>query len=311
LQISSDKSLPAVEMGNSDNLMIGETVIAIGNPFGFSHTVTTGVVSATERTIRTEQRIYQNFIQIDASINPGNSGGPLLNINGELIGINTAIYSKAQGIGFAIPIDNAKKIVSDLIQYGEVVAAWIGITVQNIDERLAWYLRVPENQGVMVKEIEPDSPARKAGIQNRDIILFIGKNSISSVEDYETAMKNFAEQDTIKIEIWRNRTKKTITVKAARFPEKLAENIGYRLFGIKVRNLANRSEGVLISDIKHNCSMAMIGVVPGDVIRQINEMTIKDTKDFNKAVIKYRQKRSVVVLLQRADRGYYITVNLS
>ena len=162
LKIDSEQDLPAIKMGSSDDLMIGETVIAIGNPFGFSHTVTTGVISALNRSIRAEDRVYHDFIQIDASINPGNSGGPLLNINGDLIGINTAIYAKAQGIGFAIPISKARKIISDLIQYGEVIQAWIGITVQNIDEKLTRYLKIPDIKGVMVTSVEPKSPAQKA-----------------------------------------------------------------------------------------------------------------------------------------------------
>jgi len=171
LKIDSDESLPAIDMGSSDDLMIGETVIAIGNPFGFSHTVTTGVISAVDRSIRTDDRVFHNFIQIDASINPGNSGGPLLNINGELIGINTAIYAKAQGIGFAIPISKARKIISDLIQFGEVVQAWIGITVQNLDARLAQYLDYSGKKGVVVKAVEPSSPAQEAGLKPGDILL--------------------------------------------------------------------------------------------------------------------------------------------
>ena len=174
LKIDSNDALPAIEMGSSDDLMIGESVIAIGNPFGFSHTVTTGVISAINRSIRTDDKVFHDFIQIDASINPGNSGGPLLNIDGDLIGINTAIYAKAQGIGFAIPIDKAKKIISDLIQFGEVIQAWIGITVQNLDERLADYLNFPRKKGVMVKAVESGSPAQKAGLQKGDIILSIG-----------------------------------------------------------------------------------------------------------------------------------------
>ncbi len=158
-------------MGDSDDLMIGETIIAIGNPFGFSNTVTTGVISAINRSIRTDNAVYHDFIQLDASINPGNSGGALLNINGELIGINTAIYAKAQGIGFAIPINKAKRIVSDLIQYGEVVQIWLGITVQNLDKRLAQYLKAPELKGVVVKEVSREGPGHKSGIRDGDIIL--------------------------------------------------------------------------------------------------------------------------------------------
>ena len=163
LKIQSDQVLPAIQMGHSDDLMIGESVVAIGNPFGFSHTVTTGVVSSVNRSIKTADRVFHKFIQTDASINPGNSGGPLLNINGELIGINTAIYAQAQGIGFAIPINRAKRIISDLINFGEVVQAWIGMTVQALDSNLSNYLGVPGDVGLMVTAVETESPAATAG----------------------------------------------------------------------------------------------------------------------------------------------------
>ena len=136
LHIKANDPLPSIAMGDSRDLLIGETVIAIGNPFGFSNTVTTGVISAANRSFRTKDRVFHDFIQTDASINPGNSGGPLLNINGELIGINTAIYAGAQGIGFAIPINKARRIIEDLIAHGEVIDAWIGLWVQDLDSSL-------------------------------------------------------------------------------------------------------------------------------------------------------------------------------
>jgi len=204
LEISTEHSLPAIDMGNSNDVMIGETVIAIGNPFGFSNTVTTGVISATNRNFRTEDRVYYNFIQTDASINPGNSGGPLLNINGELIGINTAIYANAQGIGFAIPINRASRIVSDLIKYGEVIHAWVGVVVQNIDARLANYLRLSNKKGVFVKEVEGQSPAEKAGLVEGDIILAIDRNKLSSISDYEVATRGLSAGSTVDITVFRN-----------------------------------------------------------------------------------------------------------
>ncbi|MCP4106811.1 MAG: Do family serine endopeptidase [Desulfobacteraceae bacterium] len=322
LRISSKKSLPAIQMGGSGDLMIGETVIAIGNPFGFSNTVTTGVISALNRSIRTDDRVYNDFIQTDASINPGNSGGPLLNINGELIGINTAIYAKAQGIGFAIPINKAKKIISDLIQYGEVVQPWIGTIVQDIDARLAQYLKMSGNMGVLVREVEQNSPAQKAGIIDGDIIMSVEAGDIGSSEDFHMKMRGFAAGDTIKMQILRDGRKKNVHVKAAVFPVEQAEELAYNLLGIKVENLSgdrtwkrkrNRAgvkEGVVISDIRPRSYLAGIGVRPGDIIRQIDEMTIRDVGDFEKAVVKYRNKASVVILLQRGDRGYYITVRL-
>ncbi len=312
LRINSNKKLSAIEMGNSDNLLIGETVIAIGNPFGFSNTVTTGVISAINRNIRTDNRIFRNFIQIDASINPGNSGGPLLNINGELIGINTAIYANAHGIGFAIPINKAKRIISDLVQYGEVIQAWIGITAENLNEKAANYLNLTEKRGVYITKVNREGPAYKKGIREGDIILSIGNKNISSREDYKAVMKNFTDGDTVKLNIWRNGKAITVMVKAKVFPIKLAEGLAYKLLGTRVENL-NRSsahKGVVIVELNRYSYLARIGARPGDIIRKIDEITIRNMNDFKKAVAKYRQKRSVVILLQRGGQGYYITVKL-
>jgi Do/DeqQ family serine protease len=319
LKIDSEKQLPDATMGSSDDLMIGETVIAIGNPFGFSHTVTTGVISALNRSIRTEDRVYHDFIQIDASINPGNSGGPLLNINGDLIGINTAIYAKAQGIGFAIPIGKARKIISDLIQYGEVKQAWIGIIVQDMNEKLASYLNVAGKKGVIVKTVEAHSPAEEAGVRESDIFLSIEKKQVNSVDDYKSATKILAAGDTLQAELWRDGNKKTVTIKTKLFPLELADDLAFKLLGISVDDLTqknrqayeiNAREGVVIAKIKKNSYLARIGAEPGDVIRQIDDYAIQDREDFKKAIVKFRLKNSLVVLLQRADQGYYITINL-
>jgi serine protease Do len=320
LKIEAENQLPAINMGSSNDLMIGETVIAIGNPFGFSHTVTTGVISATNRSIRAEDRVYHDFIQIDASINPGNSGGPLLNINGDLIGINTAIYANAQGIGFAIPISKARKIISDLIQYGEVKQAWIGITVQDMDEKLASYLAVSGKKGVIIKSVESQSPAEKAGLKKSDIIFSIGNQKVNSVGDYESAAKSLAAGDTMQARLWRNGKEKTIAVETKMFPLELAQELAFKLLGIQVDDITKDArrkyriatrEGVWITKIKKKSYLAHIGAEPGDVIRQIDDYTIQNSEDFKKAIVKFRRKNSMVLLLQRGDQGYYITVNLS
>jgi S1-C subfamily serine protease len=271
------------------------------------------------RSIRAQDRVYHDFIQIDASINPGNSGGPLLNINGDLIGINTAIYAKAQGIGFAIPIGKARKIISDLIQYGEVIQAWIGITVQNMDETLAKYLKVPSSSGIVVKMVEPKSPAKRAGVQESDIILSIDKQKINSIEDYKSVTKSIAAGESLRTMLWRNGKKQSVVIDTIVYPIEMAEDLAYRLMGIKVEDITRKKrkayriyarEGVVISKIKKNSYLDQIGAEPGDVIRQLDDFTIQTSKDFKKAVIKSRLKNSIVLLLQRGEQGYYITVTL-
>jgi len=319
LRIETKQPLPSLKMASGNDLMIGETVIAIGNPFGFSNTVTTGVISAVNRSIRTKDRVYHDFIQIDASINPGNSGGPLLNINGDLIGINTAIYAKAQGIGFAIPVAKARKIVSDLIKHGEVIQPWIGVTVQNLDKKLARYLNFPGKSGVLVKAVENNSPAKRAGIHNGDIITSINNMTVHSFENYHTAMRGFAAGDLLNISIWRKSKLRTIKTVARLFPQELAPNLAYILLGLKVENLTAKNrlyyktiekKGVVISELNRKSYLSGIGVKPGDIIRQIDDLTINNTKDFNKALVKFRQKKSIIILLQRGGQGYYIPVEM-
>jgi Do/DeqQ family serine protease len=319
LRISPKDDLPAIEMGNSNNLMIGETVIAIGNPFGFANTVTTGVISATNRSIRTENSFYHDFIQTDASINPGNSGGPLLNIYGELIGINTAIYAKAQGIGFAIPINKARRIVTDLIKYGEVIPAWIGVTVQDLDAELAQYLKATTVKGVLVKKTETSGPAFKAGIHVGDIIQSVGSRKILSKSDFNAAMSNFSAGEAIHINIWRGGKTTEVSVKSSSFPIELALDLANNILGITVKNLSKKNrnlyktqtqDGVVITEINRNSYLARIGARPGDVVRQLDELTIKNINDFKKAMVKYRKKKSLIIVLQRQDQLYNITVKL-
>jgi len=309
LQIRPEGPLPSVAMGDSSDLLIGETVIAIGNPFGFSNTVTTGVISAHNRSFRTKDRVFHDFIQTDASINPGNSGGPLLNINGDLIGINTAIYAGAQGIGFAIPINKARRIIEDLIAYGEVIDAWVGVWVQELDSSLTRYFNLPKKQGVMISRVDSDSPARKAGLREGDVILAIDGRKIVSVDDYQARLQNYGVGDRLVLTIWRNGEKLDTPLEARAFPIGRAPDLADTLLGLKVDPASD--SGAVVSNVKRGGYLARTGVRPGDVIRQVNEFLVRDTEDFYKAVIKYREEGSVVLLLQRGNQRYYITVPIN
>ena len=308
LHIDSEDPLPAIAMGDSSDLMIGETVIAIGNPFGFSNTVTTGVISATHRSFRTQDRVFHDFIQTDASINPGNSGGPLLNINGELIGINTAIYAGAQGIGFAIPINKARRIIADLIAHGEVIDAWIGVWVQDLDSSLTRYFNLPRSQGVLISGIDPDSPAREADLREGDVILAIDGRKVVSVQDYKARLKNYGVEDRLTLTVWSRGKERDISLQARAFPLDRAPALAYTLLGLEVEKRS--ADGAAVAAVKTGGFLDRTGVRPGDKIRQINEFLVRSPEDFYRAILKYRDQESVVLLLQRSSQRYYITVPL-
>lgn len=306
LKLNYSGTLPSVEMGRSDDLMIGETVIAIGNPFGFSNTVTTGVISALGRNIKTDNQTYHNFMQIDASINPGNSGGPLLNINGQLIGINTAVYAGGQGIGFAIPINQAKRIINDLVKYGEVVPPWTGLNVKPVDKRLAAYLGDIKS-GVVVSFVEKGSPAYNAGIHTGDLIFEVGGRPVQNPSEFQSYVMEYAPGDEIVFSMVKGTEKVDVDVKTVVYPVSKAPELTWGLLGVEIKTA---SPGVAITKINPQSALAGIGAKPGDIIRKIDGIKTDKADDFYKIMMKSRHKSSVVLLLQRGGRGYYITINL-
>jgi serine protease Do len=315
LKLETDSELPAITMGKSDDLMIGETVIAIGNPFGLSHTVTTGVISALNRSVRTGNHVYHNFIQIDASINPGNSGGPLLNINGELIGINTAIYSGAEGIGFAIPINRAKSIVSNLIHYGKVYTAWLGITVQDLNENLISYFHLPVSYGALITEIIIGSPADQMGLKRGDIITELDKTRIASSRDYYDQLSQHTAQEIMNLIFFRNGKRYELEITTASFPPDLALPLAFNKLGFRIEGLnsalaekfrLNERQGLVIVELKKGSQAERLGLEPGDLVRGVNDMTVTTKEDFKNAVIKYRLKEMITVLIQRGWTVYSV-----
>lgn len=316
IKIEAESDFPAIKIGKSIDLMIGETVIAIGNPYGLSHTVTTGVISALNRSIVIDdKRVYNDFIQTDASINPGNSGGPLLNILGELIGINTAIYQKAEGIGFAIPIDKARRIVDDLIQSGYVHQAWLGMGVQEITEQLADYFKLPQREGVIVNRIMKRSPAETAQLQLGDIITKIDKKTIKNRKDYEATISSLIAGDKIRFTLLRDGKARTIKVRAGELPD----NFIWEWLGINIQEIESElvkkfqlevDRGVVITDIMQQSPAQKTGLKPGDVIWQINDQIIKNKNDFKVAIhtATQRERESILLRIIRGPYWYYATV---
>ena len=195
------KDLPALKLGDSSKIRPGEWVIAIGNPYGFANTVTAGIVSATGRTI--EDLGKKNLIQTDTPINPGNSGGPLLNLNGEVIGINVAIVAGAQSIGFAIPVNSAKDVLDELIKKGKVERAWLGIYMRDVDEKIAAYLDLPLAEGVIITDVVKDSPAQKMGIKKYDVVREIEDKKIKSSSEIQDIVQKMKPGNSITIKVYR------------------------------------------------------------------------------------------------------------
>lgn len=212
LKIESDKPLPTLPLGDSDKVKVGDWVVAIGNPLGLDHTVTVGVISAKSRPITVENRRFTNLLQTDASINPGNSGGPLLNLKGEVIGINNAINADAQGIGFAIPASTVKEVLDELITTGKIARPWIGVYMQAITKELMNYYNLPSQDGVIITSVIPGSPAAKAGLKRGDVILELNKQPIKSPTDLQDLVKNLKIGQKVPALIWRNGKTMTVTL---------------------------------------------------------------------------------------------------
>ena len=318
IKIDSREPLPYVEMGRSDDLMIGETVIAIGNPFGLQHTVTTGIISALNRNIKGGgNQVYRDFIQLDASINPGNSGGPLLNINGSLVGINTAIFQQAKGIGFAIPIDKSKRIVDELIRYGKVRRGWIGISVQGMTEDMRRFFHLDRVRGVVVTQVMKDGPGTRAGLKTGDVILSVSNHKISDKSDYRERISTYPMGNVIPFTLLRGGKEFSASVKVSVLPKKRVAEFTRTWLGLDVAGLqsaaarnfrAASSQGVVVTAVTPNSASGKIGIKPGDVIRQVNQMRIKTGEDFKTAMVEAAGRDNVLLLVQRGRNGYYVTL---
>lgn len=318
------KDLPFAKLGDSDKIRVGQWAIAIGNPVGLQNTVTVGVISAINRTISTGRwggRQYKGFIQTDAAINPGNSGGPLINIKGEVIGINTAIYAGVQGIGFAIPINTAKRVTDDLEAHGKVIRPYLGIIIEDLTPALAEHFKIKAKEGVLISDIVKGSPAEKADLRRGDIILSIDGKKVTTAQKLTNAVLDRDVGDEVTLRINRNGEVKEVKVVLEEKPGKIAEvrgtgeakpYLGMTVLAItpdtiRRYNLDEDEKGVIIAKIEPGSIAEDAGMRVGDIIKEINRGKISDIADYNEAVSKIKEGR-VLLLVKRGPYTIYISL---
>ena len=306
LRLEDANDLPQVAMGDSSDMMIGETVIAIGNPFGFGNTVTTGVVSAMGRTVETKQGTFTDFIQTDAAINPGNSGGPLMNLAGELVGINTAIYAEAQGIGFAIPINKARRVVDELVSLGRVQAVWLGLEGQDVDERIAGYLGLDAARGMLVTQVH-EPAVERAGIGPGDVILAIGQVDVEDRAHYLRVLRNFTLGQEVRLDVAGQGGRRTVTVGLQSFTDRKALDMAGKRWGMEVQ-AAGRE--LVVSAVTAGSPAGRLGLKPGDVLVKIAGDPQASVTDFARAFKRYRMANTVMLLVARDGRGYHVRLRV-
>lgn len=323
-------NLPVAKLGNSDNIKIGQWVVAIGNPYGFAMqnpepTVTVGVISALHRSLRRgflRDRDYNDLIQTDAAINPGNSGGPLVNLSGEVIGVNVAIFSTSggyQGLGFAVPIDSAKRILSRLIAGKKIIYGWMGITVQDLTEDLAGYFGLPDKNGVLVAKVLKNAPAEKAGIKEKDIIRQLDNHPVNNVRELLNIVEKAEIGKKIKVSLIRDKKMQDIMVTIGERPVSKEESdvLGAEpqekekpWRGLSVSDLnpelserfdLEEKKGIVVSDVEPNSPADQSGIIPGDIVLEIDKIRIDDFTGYQKAI-----KRVKGNCLVRTQRGYFL-----
>ncbi len=323
IKIDAKKDLPAVPLGDSSKLRVGEWVMAIGNPFGLGHTVTTGIVSAKGRIIGAGP--YDDFIQTDASINPGNSGGPLFNMNGEVVGINTAIIASGQGIGFAIPINVAKDLLVPLREKGRVVRGWLGVQVQGITADLAKSFGLERERGALVADVMADTPAEKAGIERGDIIVEFNGRKIEEMNDLPRAVAATPPNTDVPVKILRKGQEKVMQVKVAELKDKeervassggtLEESLGLTVQELTpeiARSLrVNEAKGLVVTNVEEGTPADEAGLRRGDVIVEVNQKKVDNLRDYQAALGRVGSADSLLLLVRRAGNVLYVALKMT
>ena len=321
LKIDPEEPLPAVEMGDSSALQIGDGVFAIGNPFGLGHTVTAGIVSAKGRALGIGR--YDNFIQTDAAINPGNSGGPLFDYDGKVVGVNTAVMARGQGLGFAIPINMAKTVVEHLKVHGKVIRGWLGIMIQDLTPEISEALGINRDKGGLVSEVKEGSPADKAGIRRGDVIVSVEGEEVPDAATLARKLALTKPGVDTKFVVLRDGKERVFTIKLIEHPEnekieespdklKTEEELGIEVSEI-TEQLRNRfqikaSGGVIIARVARGSLASEAGFLPGDVILEVNGDAVGGLDEYQEALEEHGSKETLLFLIERKGRTIYLGV---
>jgi len=319
IKIDAGQDLPAVTLGDSDRLDVGEWVMAIGNPFGLDHTVTSGIVSAKGRQIGAGP--YDNFIQTDASINPGNSGGPLINLRGEVVGITTAIYSQSGGnigIGFAIPTNSIKEVLPQLKDKGRVVRGYLGTTVQKITPEIADSLGVKQQRGALVADVVRGSPAERAGIKTGDIITEFNSKEVKDSTELPGLVARVAPGTGTSVKVLRDGKEMTLAITVGEMKDTEVAASGQQgELGLAVQPVTpevaqslglDRAEGLVITEVKPGSAADDAGLREGDLITQINRRPVKNLADYNREMAQSKKGQSVLLLVRRGDASVFLAL---
>jgi serine protease Do len=309
-------------MGDSEHLKVGDWVVAIGNPFGLNHTVTSGIVSAKGRVIGAGP--YDDFIQTDASINPGNSGGPLFNMKGEVVGINTAIIPQGQGIGFAIPVNTAKPLIPQLITKGEVTRGYLGVSIQNITPDLAKAMNVEDREGALVADVTPGSPADESGLERGDIITAFNGKAVKDSHHLPAMVAATPVDKEVTVTVLRDGKERQLSVKVGKLPsekDKLDEvdQPAKGRWGLQLHNinpqiahqfLLKADQGVVVVGVEPGSPAHEAGIRQGDVIVEVNRQTVKSVNDIMENLEKSKDKEHLLLLVQRQNGKFYVPLEI-
>jgi Do/DeqQ family serine protease len=317
LRIEGGGTFPAVPMGTSSDLMIGETAIAIGNPFGLGHTVTTGVISALNRSVQApDETVFSDFIQTDAAIHPGNSGGPLLNIEGRLVGITTAIKSGAENIGFAIPVDRAERVLDELIAYGTVRPVWMGLEVWEITSGLARHLGVKPG-GLMVRRVHDASPADRAGVEPGDRIVSLEGQAVESLGDWRTVLGRLGPGDRARVKLDREGREVDVRIHLEALDPSMAADLARVRLGMILgeptrQELMRRmpDDVLVVREVVPGGPADEIGLQQGDVVTRLDGRRIRDLEEFSEQFARVWENEAIMLRVARRGNFYRVTLEM-